>query len=280
METELLAATRQTLWGRLAVANFFLGGTGAGLYVMAASEPGFAVGLAVGPLLALAGFLCVAAEAGRPLRGLRVLRMVKSSWMSRELWAGGAFIVCSALDLFLPWIGFRILAWFAAVILIIAQGSILSQSRGVAAWDVPLMPFVFLTSGLASGAGLLGIVSAARGGGESTRIVWETAALILLSGGGWIGYLVWRGDPAFRLATAPLRRGSAVARILGVGHLLPLLLLTLGSWFPGFLIESLVLAGAGILIGALDAKAGLVLRAGQLRPVTIPSLRVRFTGSR
>jgi len=41
METELLAATRQTLWGRLAVANFFLGGTGAGLYVMAGvAKPG------------------------------------------------------------------------------------------------------------------------------------------------------------------------------------------------------------------------------------------------
>ena len=33
----------------------------------------------------------MATEAGRPWRGPRVLARVRTSWMSRELWLGGAF---------------------------------------------------------------------------------------------------------------------------------------------------------------------------------------------
>src|SRR3990172_13029872 len=98
MDTELLPPLKQTLWGRLAVVNFFLGGAGAGAYLVAVSLTGFSatplarVALTLGPLLVLAGFLAVAVEAGRPLRGAQVLRMAEPSWMSREAWAGGAFI--------------------------------------------------------------------------------------------------------------------------------------------------------------------------------------------
>ena len=35
MDAELIPPIRQTLWGRLAVANFFLGGAGAGVYLVA-----------------------------------------------------------------------------------------------------------------------------------------------------------------------------------------------------------------------------------------------------
>lgn len=284
MEAELLPPTRQVLWGRLAVANFFLGGTGAGAYVVAAAASGLGrspiltVASVLGPLLAIAGLLCVAGEAGRPLRGVRVLRMARSSWMSRELWAGGAFIVCAAADGFLPGIGFGIPGVFAALIFIGAQGAILAQARGVAAWDVPLLPFVFLTSGLAGGTGLLALVSPILGDGERALLVWAMASLILLSGWGWVSYLTWSGDSAFRHATRQLRRTPALAVVVGAGHLLPLCLLGVGRWFPDFAAGSLVLSGAGVLVGALAAKAALVLRAGQLRPVTISALGVRVTG--
>lgn len=286
MNTELIPAERQTLWGRLAVANFFLGGAGAGAYVVGTGlsglerSPILGVASILGPLLVIAGFLCVAAEAGRPLRGPFVLRKLESSWMSRELWAGGAFVACAAADLFLPWIGFRILAGLAALILILAQGFILRLACGVAAWDVPPMPVVFLTSGVLGGAGLLGIVSAVAGDGASARLGLGTAGLILLSGGSWISYLARPGDSAFRRATAPLRQGLAIAGVLGIGHALPLLLLGVGFWFQEFAAGSLALSGVAILTGALHAKAALVLRAGQLRPITFPHLRVRLSDSR
>ena len=285
MTVELIPAERQRLWGRLAVANFFLGGAGAGGYVVAVilwgleRAPVLALASVFGPLLVLSGFLCVAAEVGRPLRGFRVLSRVRSSWMSRELWAGGLFIAGAGADLFLPWVGFQIVALWAALLLLLAQGSILSEARGVAAWDSPLLPFVFVSSGLATGAGFLGIVSAPLIGGESARLLSSAAGLVLLSGGGWIAYRAWPGDAAFREATRPLRERPANVGILGIGHALPLLLLLTAFWVPQRSAGFLALGGVAILIGALWAKAALVLRAGQLRPITLPTLSVRRSGS-
>lgn len=286
MEVELLPAERQLLWGRLAVANFFFGGAGAGAYVVAAilwgfeRAPSLALAGVLGPALVAVGFLCVAAEAGRPLRGPRVLRMVGSSWMSRELWAGGAFIACAAADLASPWIGLRVLATLAALALILAQGWILHRARGVAAWNVSLMPVVFFTSGLLGGAGLLGIAAAGLGGVGGARLAWATAALTLLDGATWLAYLGWPGDPTFRRAIAPLRRGAALAGVLGAGHLLPLLFLASRIWEPEIAAMALALSGIAILVGGLVAKGGLVLRTGQLRPITLPRLAVRLSASR
>src|SRR3990167_7582841 len=136
----VLPAIRQTLWGPLAVANFVLGGMGAGAYVVAALLSVFAPTPLLeftrpsSLLLVVAGFLCVAAEAGRPFRGPNVLRMIRSSWMSRELWAGGAFVLLVLADLLRPAPWLRPLALLAAVVFILSQGLILSRARGIAAW--------------------------------------------------------------------------------------------------------------------------------------------------
>src|SRR5512137_352757 len=156
---ELIPAQRQRLWGWQAAANFTFGGVGAGLYGTAVLAAGFertaAVVLAswLAPLLVLAGFAAVAGEAGRPLRGLRVLWKVRTSWMSRELWIGGVFVLLVAADIAFPLRLHRAQAFAAAVLLALAQGMILRCSRGIAAWDVPIMPWLFLLSAAVSGAG-------------------------------------------------------------------------------------------------------------------------------
>ncbi len=165
MDVELIPSVRQALWGRLALANFYLGGAGTGSCLVAVWLFGFSptpllgVSLTLGPLLVVAGFLAVAAEAGRPFRGPRVLRMATSSWMSRELWAGGAFVGLALLDRLRPWVGWRVSAAAAALVFVLAQGWILARCRGVAAWNVPLMPAIFLASALVSGAGVLGLAA-------------------------------------------------------------------------------------------------------------------------
>lgn len=279
MDAELLPAARQSLWGRLAAANFFLGGAGAGTYVVAAALSGFKFspllsGASVlGPGLILAGFLCVAAEAGRPPRGLFVLRKIGTSWMSRELWAGGAFVLAAATDLVRPHLGWRIAGTLAALLLVLAQGAILSRAKGVGAWNVPLMPSLFLVSALASGAGVLALalpLLGVAGVGELPRVM---AGLVVLSALVWAGYLAWPGDVAFRRATASFMVPSMVVGVFVAGHVIPLALL-------GLAIEARVslwsaLAGVLVLLGQLQAKAWLILRAGELRPITIPSLRLR-----
>ncbi len=281
MDTELIPPIRQTLWGRLAVANFFLGGAGAGAYLVAVSLSAFSatplarLASAVGPLLVLAGFLSVAAEAGRPLRGPKVLRMAETSWMSRESWAGGAFIVLAALDYLRPWAGWRFTATLAALFFVLAQGWVLSHCRGVAAWNVPVLPTLFLVSALVSGAGVVG-VAAPFASGEADRLLLGMLGLILLSGFVWIVYSYWPGGSAFRQATAILREDSAVLGIFIIGHLLPLVVLVIGLRSPAFVAAAaVVLAGAGILIGQLQAKAWLILKMGVLRPITINNLMLR-----
>lgn len=280
MDTELIAPVRQTLWGRLAVANFFLGGTGAGAYLVAVSLSGFSgtfltrFALALGALLVLAGFLSVAVEAGRPLRGPRVLRMAETSWMSRETWAGGAFIALAALDFLLPWVGWRLAAALAALFFTLAQGWVLSHCRGVAGWNMPLLPIVFLVSALASGAGMIGLATPFASG-DGDRLKLEMAALIVLSAFAWIAYSLWPGDRTFRQAGTTLREASAVLGIFIIGHLLPLVLLALGFRFAALSGAAAPLAATGILIGQLQAKVWLILKMGVLRPITLNSLVLR-----
>jgi len=206
----------------------------------------------------------VAVEAGRPLRGPRVLRMAETSWMSRETWAGGAFIALAGLDFLLPWVGWRLAAALAALFFTLAQGWVLSHCRGVAAWNMPILPLVFLVSALASGAGILGLLTP-FGSREPERLALQMAALIVLSGFAWIVYSVW------------LRQDSAVLGIFIVGHLLPLVILVVGLRSPAYASVAAALAGVGVLIGQLQAKAWLILKMGVLRPITIASLALRTT---
>lgn len=279
MDAELIPAVRQTLWGRLAVANFFLGGAGAGAYVVGAilagleRSPILVVGSVLGPALVAAGFLCVAVEAGRPLRAPLVLTRIRRSWMSRELWVGGAFVLFAVADLLRPLLAWRIGAVASALLLTLAQGAILSRAKAVSAWSVPLMPVLFLVSALVSGAGVLGLGGLWWVPGHAEALASWMAQLTILSALVWGGYLTWPGDLAFRRATAAFRADAKVAVVFVAGHLLPLLFLTVGYKSPGLIWGAL--AGVAILLGQLQAKAWLVLRAGELRPITIPQLRFR-----
>jgi DMSO reductase anchor subunit len=274
----LLPPVGQTLWGWPAVANFVLGGLGAGLYVMAAVTGGFASSPALGhaawlgPLLVLAGFGAVAAEAGRPLRGARVLVRVRSSWMSRELWLGGAFALLAGGGLLVEWRGGRVLAAAAGVALALAQGQILRGARGIAAWAVPPMPAVFLSSALLSGAGLL-LVLEAWTSRPLERSLGAALAVLLVHVGVWSVFLRWSREEAFVGGVRPLRERSP-AIVVG-GALLPGVLAALAIALPRLAPLLAGLAGALMVGGQALTKAVLVLEAGQLRAISLPRERVQ-----
>jgi hypothetical protein len=191
--------------------------------------------------------------------------------MSRELWAGGALSVLALADLVRPFVLFRGGAALAALLLALAQGAMLRQARGVSAWSARLILPLFLASALASGAGVVSVAHPFLGsGGGRTPGGW-TATLVALSLLAWVGYFTWPGDFAFRRATASLRARGTALGIFGVGHLLPLVLLTVGAWSSSPVWSAP--AGVAILLGQFQAKAWLILRAGELRPVTIRYLR-------
>ena len=277
---ELIPARRQALWGWPAVLNFALGGLGAGLYVVAVVASGFGRSPAVtatswlGPLLVLAGFVAVATEAGRPFRGPRVLTRLHTSWMSRELGIGAAFVLFVATDLAFPLRLHRGLATLAALALVLAQGFIVRRARGVTAWDVPLMPVLFLLSALISGIGLYLVIEVISGRHPDGAV--QGGVLVLLAAGlaVWTRYLRWSGAAAFVDAVAPLAKGRGGRLIAGGGYTAPLALTALAVLLPALAPLALLTAGA-LMVGAqFHTKAQLILAAGQFRPITLGGLRV------
>lgn len=273
----LIPAQPQGLWGWPAVVNFALGGMGAGLYLVAAvaanlqASPALLTAAWLGPALVGAGFAAVGAEAGRPARGPRVLRQVATSWMSREAWLGAAFAALALSEFVAPGRP-RALAVAAAAGLALAQGLILRRARGVAAWDVSVMPLVFLVSALLSGLGLYALVEVAGGRTPSRALLGAFLVLLTLGLLVWLALVTWSSDPAFLEAMRPLRDGGTAFEIVGVGYLAPFALAALGLAFPAFREAAGALAGAFVVAGQLHAKATLILKAGQLRPITFPAL--------
>jgi DMSO reductase anchor subunit len=279
---EMLPAQRQTLWGWPAVVNFALGGLGAGWYVVALvaagfeRSPGVAAASWAAPALVLAGFAAVAAEAGRPLRGPRVLTRLRTSWMSRELLIGIAFVLLVAADLVFPLRLHRVQALVAAILLALAQGFIVRRARGVTAWDVPIMPPLFLLSALVSGAGAYLLVEIGAGRPPLPALVGAVLALIGVAFITWARYLVWTSADSYARAVAPLREGRSALVVDGVGYALPLLFGLLALAAPAVATPALALVGALLIAGQVYAKARLILAAGQLRPITlaiVPSRR-------
>lgn len=277
---ELIPAQRQALWGWPAVLNFALGGLGAGLYVAAVAAAGFSRSPAVitaswiCPVLVLAGFAAVATEAGRPFRGPRVLTKVRTSWMSRELWIGGAFVLLAAADLAFLLPLARVLAVLAALLLALAQGLIVRRARGITAWDVSLMPMLFLLSALISGSGLYLLIEVIEGRRPGAPLV-AVLALLVAGLATWMRYVGWSSEPAFVRAVEPLARGRASRLIIGGGYAAPLILVALSLGLPPLVSPALAVAGA-LMVGAqFYAKTLLILKAGQFRPVTLAGLRVQ-----
>ncbi len=283
---------RQHSWHGLAVANFFCGTTGVGLYAWAAllgwgtgpSRPllaglpaawpawsdltvQHAAGL-LGPLLVAVGLLAVGAEAGRPLRGFNVFRNLRRSWMSRESGAAFAFILLAVLDtLFLqsPWV--QGAAALAGLGVAFSQGMVLMKAKGVPAWSVPLMPSHFLASALSAGAGLLLLLHVALAPATPPLRPLVVAALVsaLASWVVWRRYLATEPLTAtFRRAVAELTRRPVRWGVEGLGHLLPVLLLGAALAQPSAAAPLAALAGAALVAGNLWAKLALIVRASFL----------------
>jgi hypothetical protein len=264
---ELVPAIPQGLWRWPAVVNFAAGGLGAGLYLGAALAAGFGPSPAVevaswlGPALVGLGFAAVAAESGRPLRGLRVLSRVGTSWMSRELWLGAAFVVLALGEA--AWdTGYRrALAALAAAGLVLAQGLIL---RAVA-----IMPVVFLTSALVAGGGLLLLLAVGRAP-VGPPLLGLAQVCLTLHLGVWCTYGRWSEDPAFVAGVQSLRRDRGALVHVGLGYLVPSLGLGLALALPAAALPMVVVAGGAMVLSQGYAKAALILTAGQVRPITLP----------
>ena len=277
MSVGLIRPKKERVWGWPAVANFLLGGTGAGFYLLSTvhqlwhtgPQPG-AAGM-VSPLLVSLGFLSLTLEAGRPLRGVYLLSNLRNSWMSVEVLAGGLFIFAAFADWLFPRTVLHVTAACASMGLIVSHGFIFYRSRAMTAWNLPVIPLLFLSSALVLGGGLLFMGSAL----SDDTLAYYTQVIVLAclvaDAAVWAGYLLGSHEKNFVKATGLLRRPLAVFLVSGVGHLLPLVMVTVLMMTTDAAAETAVrpftmaLAGLCMLIGGVSQKVILVLGANYLR---------------
>jgi DMSO reductase anchor subunit len=284
IKMELIRSKKQKVWGWPGVVNFTLGGMAGGFYLLSSllmvlrygmlglSQPaGFKL---VAPALMGLGFLALTTEAGHPLRARYLLRYLRRSWMSRETLAGALFVPAAALDWLFPHPALWGLAAAAALGLMFSHGFIVYCVRGVTAWNVPLVPFLFLSSGFSTGGGL--VLLAALGGlalGVGPVVICLICALLDLAV--WLLFLHGPHDLAFREATGSLRRPKSLLFTVGIGHLLPALSLLLLLVLPGVGLWHIfaALAGVAIIAGGVGQKVSIILKAGYLRGLVLEGLQ-------
>ena len=189
--------------------------------------------------------------------------------MSREVALGGAFVLLVVLDLALRLWWCRALALVAALLLAVAQGFILRRARGVPAWDVPIMPALFLVSALLSGGGAWLALETLGGRPIGPWRLGALLVLVVVGFAAWTRYLNWSSDRVFVRAVAPLQERRAAAAIEQFGYAVPLVLGLVAIAIPGAAGLLLALAGLSLIAGQVNAKARLILLVGQLRPITL-----------
>ena len=283
---QLISSTKQREWTWPATANFVLGGAGAGFYLVSVLNMILGRGMSEmvhpvlfgmwAPVLMGLGFVFLTTETGRPLRSFYLFGRLGKAWISRETLAFTFFAPAVVLDHFFPHLIFKACAVLSALFFMVAQGFILYSCRALPAWNVSIMPLFFLSSGFASGAGLVMLLAASGKLVIEGNLVLLSITCIIWNLIVWLFYLRWSGTIDFRSAAEALRRPSMMFFIIVFGHGFPILMLLMlhlrafsgmGGMFPAAFG---LLSGLAIIIGVTAQKTGIVISSGYTRKITLP----------
>ena len=275
---------KQKDWGWPAIANFSLGSTGAGLYLvnfflifLKTDSDFFNQRISFGfiPLLLIIfGFLCLSIETGRPLRSFYLFGRPSQSWISLETMAGCMFIAAAICDYFFPHPILKLITIMSALAFLISQGLIVFRARAIIAWNMPIIPIVFVSSGLASGYGLFVMLVAADTIGPDKTTLLLGLILLLFNMVIWLIYLRQAAVNDFTIETKGLRQPFFLTITIGFGQIFPLFLL-LFLLLPKHTIGlvplslSITLCGILLLIGNISQKVGIIFSAGYFRGIEL-----------
>jgi hypothetical protein len=188
--------------------------------------------------------------------------------MSRETLAGGIFVGAALLERSFPHPVLLALSALSAAGLLLSQAFVLMRARAVTIWDVPLFPLVIASSGLAAGSGLILLTPAAAIAGRTAVVFALFFGMLDLAV--WHRYLYQSGSSSFVRATGALRRTGSLLSIVGIGRLLPALLL-LATLPPGLTgggrRAAFLLAGLGLVAGGAMQKVALLRKTAHLRSI-------------
>jgi phenylacetyl-CoA:acceptor oxidoreductase subunit 2 len=277
---QLAAPKPQRNWDWRAAANFILGGAGGGLLFITAVVAGGSAAATPAVLLALAliggGLTCVWFEIGRPWRALNVYRHIATSWMTREAVVALAVFASGGLAVLTGSAPFFLLAAVCGAAFLYSQARILAANKGIPSWRHPASVPLMVGTGLAEGAGLTAVVTAAGAGGFGTAGASGLLVLIALRAWFWQRYLA--GLTATGAPEASLRVfGQFKSGFVLLGHVLPGL--AVAAALAGMPARPLLLAaGALVVAGGWMLKYTLVRRAAFTQGMALERLPVRGKG--
>lgn len=277
----------QREWRWLITAAFFLGGIGAGLFLICLFLD-FRLGLVVGFLVVTVGKgTAHLLYLGRPLRFWRAFARPSSSWISRGMIGIAVFSVFAFLYLLpkyvgLPWgegtgagIFIKVMAGLGAFMVMIYTGFVMAYSPSIPFWNTSLLPVLFVLYGFMGGMGTLFLIIPFAGEVgfdikllESMEILLLMTAMIIIAT--YLGTMYY-ATVAAKKAVQMLTRGSVAGYFLPlvvvVGMVVPLAIALFFAGGAGVAASGyLALAAILELIGAFTLRYAL-LRVGYRNPV-------------
>jgi len=261
-----MAIERQTIWKKLVVIDMFLGGAGAGLYIISfilvllGGDLELArTGMLIGPILMAAGLLFLLLELGMPKNIFRVFTGLSTSWMSRGALIQTLFILAGliyALPAFWQslWLttgaGIIIgsIGFLLALISAIYHGLFLSKAKGVALWSLPVMPVLSMAIAVSSGIGFLLLIFSAN---PQTATVMAIQVVI------FTGIIMVIAQITMIWALLSLNAGITYSKSIKSGSANLTISLIL-------LIVSLILLISGLWVGNIPGLSWGILAAGLL----------------
>lgn len=287
IETLVISPTKQQEWTWPAVANFILGGAGAGFYVLSFLNMALDRAMSIktqpvifgilAPVLMGIGFVFLTAEAGRPSRGRYLLRRFQSAWISKETLAFCFFSLMAILDHFFPHVILKGLACLSALCFMAAQGFILYSSRALPVWNVSAIPFFFISSGFLSGAGVVLVLASSESLFMNNGFVLLSLIFAMTNLGIWFIFLHCSGAANFQTATKTLRYPSKTFFTIVFGHAISILILFLFQIRPyigmknSFPSTMVAISGFAVIIAVTAQKAGIVLSSGFIGKISLRS---------
>ena len=265
-----MAMERQHSWGWQVVMDVFLGGIGAGLFLVSFLLDQIYgptrltnVGSIIGPLLVLVGIFFLLIEVGKPFNAPRAFLNYGTSWMSRGVILQPMLIGLGLLYALLPY-GFTdfktaaagvvigSVAALLAVLVGIYHGFLFSQARGIALWNNPLLPMLYFVSALAGGAGILLLISPIFDMGVilsqlGALVAIELVLICLVLVSMWLMAEV-RPSRAYRESLKRLITPNFVGVSLFVGNGVPLVILIISLFVVGTTAYSVLLPITGVLV--------------------------------
>ena len=169
----LIGVKPQREWGWLVISYLFLGGAGAGLFLVSFSIDHAWAGV-LGLLVLSFGTLLLLLDLGRPERFWRAFFRPHTSWISRGCFLITLMVVFGTLQIAsqLPELGFhpwnsesiagtiiKTVAAATAIMVMIYTGFVLSPSPAIPFWNSALFPAIFFAYSLLAGIDILILAS-------------------------------------------------------------------------------------------------------------------------